>query len=200
MHSFTCWTLFISGINRAWLYKGWQLKVEHWPNDREVLVSIPTGGNVWRIFLLFPLKIAQIIWQKRLLWKTHMKGFKKFQSCPKWELSSQYVGLKVRCLSHSANSVELIFFMHHFTHWISRLNKAWLYNIRVWQSGTGSHLRVSELDKYQTSKWVNVKCCKFHSHCQLYFCWNLLKSVNFVQNEKVAGYSRKVFLCTHGYC
>ena len=61
MHHFTCWTLFISRINRAWLYKGhgdsgWQLNVdlaqlvEHWPYDPEVLVSIPTGGNIWRIF------------------------------------------------------------------------------------------------------------------------------------------------------
>ena len=56
MHHFTCWTLFISRINRAWLYKGhedsgWQLNVDlaelvrHWPDDLEVLVSNPTGGN-----------------------------------------------------------------------------------------------------------------------------------------------------------
>ena len=61
MHQFTCWTLFISRINRAWLYKGhadsgWQLNVDlaqlvkHWPEDPEVLVSKPTGGNFWRIF------------------------------------------------------------------------------------------------------------------------------------------------------
>ena len=44
MHHFTCWTLFISRINRAWLYEGhedsgWQLNVDlaqlvrHWPED-----------------------------------------------------------------------------------------------------------------------------------------------------------------------
>ena len=53
MHHFTCWTSFISRINRARLYKGhedsgWQLNVdlaqlvEHWP---EVLGSNPTGDN-----------------------------------------------------------------------------------------------------------------------------------------------------------
>ena len=85
MHHFTCWTLFISRINRAWLYNstedsGWQLNVDlaqlvrHWPEDPEVLVSNPTGGNFWRIFfLLFPCtKICQIIWQKRLSWKTQL--------------------------------------------------------------------------------------------------------------------------------
>ena len=61
MHHFTCWTLFISRINRAWLYKdhedsGWQLNVDlaqlvrHWPHDLEVLVSNHTGGNFWRNF------------------------------------------------------------------------------------------------------------------------------------------------------
>ena len=61
MHHFTCWTLLISRINRAWLYKGhedsgWQLNVDwaqlvrHWPEDLEVLVSNPTGGNFWRFF------------------------------------------------------------------------------------------------------------------------------------------------------
>ena len=66
MHHCTCWTSFISRINRAWLYKdhedsGWQLYVdlaqlvEHWPHDLEVLVSIPSGGNFWRFVLLFPV-------------------------------------------------------------------------------------------------------------------------------------------------
>ena len=52
MHHFT---LFISRINGAWLYKGhedsgWQLNVDltqlvkHWPEDLEVLVSNPTGA------------------------------------------------------------------------------------------------------------------------------------------------------------
>ena len=84
MHHFTCCTLFISRINRAWLYKGhedsgWQLNVdivqlvEHWPNDLEVLVSIPTGGNFQKKFLLFPVqKFCQIIWEKRLSWKTQL--------------------------------------------------------------------------------------------------------------------------------
>ena len=59
MHHFTCRTLFIYRINRAWLYKGhedsgWQLNIDlaqlvrHWPHDLEVLVSMPTGGNFWR--------------------------------------------------------------------------------------------------------------------------------------------------------
>ena len=64
MHHFTCWTLFISKINRACHEDlGWQLNVdlaqlvEHWPDDPEVLVSIPTGCNFCQIFffLLFPM-------------------------------------------------------------------------------------------------------------------------------------------------
>ena len=66
MHHFTCWTLFISRINRAWLYKGhedsgWQLNVDLaqlvrlLPDDLEVLVSNPTGGNFWPILFCFPL-------------------------------------------------------------------------------------------------------------------------------------------------
>ena len=84
MHHFTCWTLFISRINRAWLYKGhensgWQLNVDlaqlvgHWPHDPEVLVSNPTGGYFWRNFFALPcVTICQIIWQKRLSWKTQL--------------------------------------------------------------------------------------------------------------------------------
>ena len=84
MHHFTCWTLFISRMNRAWIYKGhedsgWQLNVDlaqlvrHWPHDLEVLVSIPTEGNFWQFFFALPcVKICQIIWQKRLSWKTQM--------------------------------------------------------------------------------------------------------------------------------
>ena len=80
MQYVTCWTLFISRINRAWLYKGhedsgWQLSAdlaqlaEYWPEDLEVLVSNPTGGNFWRFFFaLSYVKICQIIWQKRLSW------------------------------------------------------------------------------------------------------------------------------------
>ena len=53
--------------------------VRHWPEDLEVLVSIPTGGNFWRNFFALPcVKICQIIWQKRLSRKTQMAtlGFK----------------------------------------------------------------------------------------------------------------------------
>ena len=72
MHYFTYWTLFISRINRAWLYKGhensgWQLNadlaqlVRYWPEDLEVLFSSQQGwqakgdspgtnsGTVWGI-------------------------------------------------------------------------------------------------------------------------------------------------------
>ena len=56
MHHFTFWTLVISRINRAWLYKGhedsgWQLNVdlaqlvEHGHDDPEVMGSILTRGN-----------------------------------------------------------------------------------------------------------------------------------------------------------
>ena len=63
MHQFTCWTLFISRINRAWLYKGlvdWlpqpnsdlaQL-AEHGTDELEVLSSNPIGGNFWRIYFV----------------------------------------------------------------------------------------------------------------------------------------------------
>ena len=76
------WTLVISRINRTWLYKdhkdlGWQLNVnlaqlvEHWHNEPEVLGSILTGGNFDEFFFALPsLKISQIIWQKRVWWKT----------------------------------------------------------------------------------------------------------------------------------
>ena len=78
----TCWTFFISRINRAWLYKshensGLQLNVDlaqlvrHWPEDPEVLVSNPAEGNFWQLFFaLLCVKICQIIWQKCLSWKT----------------------------------------------------------------------------------------------------------------------------------
>ena len=58
MHHFTCWTLFISRINRAWHYKGLndshpqtntdlaQL-VEHGTDDPEVASLNPTGGSFW---------------------------------------------------------------------------------------------------------------------------------------------------------
>ena len=72
MHHFTCWTLFITRINRAWLYKdledsGWQLNVdlaqlsEHWSHDLEVVSFYPTGGNFWRNLF------CSVIWQKHLL-------------------------------------------------------------------------------------------------------------------------------------
>ena len=59
MHHFTCWTLFISRINRAWLYKDLndshpqpksdlaQLR-EQETDDLEVVSSNPTGGNFWQ--------------------------------------------------------------------------------------------------------------------------------------------------------
>ena len=48
--------------------------VRHWPDDLEVLVSNPTGGNFWRIFFaLSCVKVCQIIWQKRLPWKTQIQ-------------------------------------------------------------------------------------------------------------------------------
>ena len=95
MHHFTCWTLFISRINRAWLYKchedsGWQLNVDlaqlvrHWSEDLEVLGSILTGGNFWRIVVFFfalpCVKICQIIWQKRLSWKTQLSWLVSWQN------------------------------------------------------------------------------------------------------------------------
>ena len=48
--------------------------VRHWPEDLEVLVSIPTGDNFWWIFFALPcVKICQIIWRQRLSWKTQRK-------------------------------------------------------------------------------------------------------------------------------
>ena len=63
MHHFTFWTLFISRINRAWLYKGLndshrQLNSElaqlgeHGTDDPEVVSSNSTGGNFWMKFIL----------------------------------------------------------------------------------------------------------------------------------------------------
>ena len=50
--------------------------VRHWPEDPEVLVSIPTGVNFWWNYFALPcVKICQIIWQKRLSWKTQLWSF-----------------------------------------------------------------------------------------------------------------------------
>ena len=50
--------------------------VRHWPEDPEVLVSNPTGGNFWHFFFAFPcVNICQIIWQKCLSWKTQLSVF-----------------------------------------------------------------------------------------------------------------------------
>ena len=91
---FLKWALFVScttshvGLcsflesNRAWPYKGhedsgWQLNVDLaqlvrlWPEDLEVLASIPTGGN-WIFFALPCVKICHIFWQKRISWKTQL--------------------------------------------------------------------------------------------------------------------------------
>ena len=62
MHHFTCWTLFISRINRARLYKGLDdshpqpnsdlaTVVEHRTGDLEV-VKTPIGGNFLQIFFV----------------------------------------------------------------------------------------------------------------------------------------------------
>ena len=84
MHHFTYWTLLVSRIKRAWLYKGhedsdWQLTVDlaqlvtYWPEDLEVLVSRPQWGQFCQICFNLPcVKICQIIWQKRLLWRTRL--------------------------------------------------------------------------------------------------------------------------------
>ena len=80
-HHVTFWTLVISRIIRAWLYKshedsGWQLNVdlaqlvEHWLDDPEVMGSILTGAIFDELFFALPcVKICQIIWQKRVSWK-----------------------------------------------------------------------------------------------------------------------------------
>ena len=47
--------------------------VRHWPEDLEVMASMPTGGNFWLFCFALPcVKIYQIIWQKCLSWKTQM--------------------------------------------------------------------------------------------------------------------------------
>ena len=63
MNHFTCWTLFISRINRAWLYEGindWHRQqksdlaqlAEHGTDDLEVVGSIPGRGNIFYFALL----------------------------------------------------------------------------------------------------------------------------------------------------
>ena len=48
--------------------------VRHWPEDLEVLVSIPTGGNFWRnYFCSFLCKdLSDNLAETRLSWKTQM--------------------------------------------------------------------------------------------------------------------------------
>ena len=72
MHHFTCWTLFIFRMNRAWLYKGlndWDRQqnsdlaqlAEHGTDDPEVVDSIPGRDNF--LILLFSFNAGRI-WQK----------------------------------------------------------------------------------------------------------------------------------------
>ena len=47
--------------------------VRHWPEDPEVLVSIPTGGNFWRIVFAFPYKnlwdnLTETAYREKLKW------------------------------------------------------------------------------------------------------------------------------------
>ena len=84
MHHFTCWTLFISRINKAWLYKGpwrFRLATECWLSSVGKALAWGSGGPGFKphwgqfltnFFALPSVKICQIIWQKRLTWKTQM--------------------------------------------------------------------------------------------------------------------------------
>ena len=66
--------------------------VRHWPEDLEVLVSIPTEGNFWWNFFALPcVKICQIIWQKRLSYKTQLAQLNKIieeHQCRKWVIEN----------------------------------------------------------------------------------------------------------------
>ena len=53
MHHFTCWTLFISGINRAWLYKGLSDSQRQPNSDLAQWQSM--GLMIWRLWVQTPL-------------------------------------------------------------------------------------------------------------------------------------------------
>ena len=100
MHHFTFWTLFISRINRAWLYKGLndshrqpnsdlaQLG-EHWTDDLEVGSSIPSRGQLFITLLCQCWQDSGRIWQK-------IGNYRKTRFCPliKADLSSHKMNLE----------------------------------------------------------------------------------------------------------
>ena len=53
MHHFTCWTLFISGINRAWLYKGLSDSQRQPNSDLAQWQSMRL--MIWRLWVQTPL-------------------------------------------------------------------------------------------------------------------------------------------------
>ena len=53
MHHFTCWTLFISGINRAWLYKGLSDSQRQPSSDLAQWQSMRL--MIWRLWVQTPL-------------------------------------------------------------------------------------------------------------------------------------------------
>ena len=82
MHHFICWTLFISGINRSWLYKGLSdsqrqpnSDLAQWQSMRLMIwrlwVQPPLGAFFDEIYFVLCNFRCQIIWQKRVSWKTH---------------------------------------------------------------------------------------------------------------------------------
>ena len=137
MHHFICWTLFISRINRAWLYKGhedsgWQLNVDlaqlvrHWPEDPEVLVSIPLGTICDKINFALPcVKICQ----KCLSWKTQLSAIVNVQC--EWALRGSFHLVPITHYTLWISSFLLWRKFRQFSHffrfevtWISQLDQS----------------------------------------------------------------------------
>ena len=130
MHHFTCWTLIISRINRAWLYKG--LNDSHrQPNSDlaqfaehetdEVVSSNPNGGNFWRN-LFCSVEICQIIWQKWVSWKIQL-CFAFWNSIEMyWRIDNAKIRNRIIAL-HVSYDLSLTLFFHKFIALFTNLNR-----------------------------------------------------------------------------
>ena len=139
MHHFTYWTLFISRINRAWLYKGhedsgWQLNVDlaqlvrHWPHDLEVLVSNPTGGNFWRnFFFALPCKdLSDNLTETPIVKNSTDTPILNFWWRLPWVLKPGWIShlhaFLSACHSSDPNSINI---MYSFVYILKKITKLW---------------------------------------------------------------------------
>ena len=169
MHHFTCWTLFISRISRAWLYKGnedsgWQLNIDlaqlvrHWPEDLEFLVSNPPGGNFWQLFFCFNLckDLSDNLTETPIV-----KKLTKFDwNTSKWQSTSRYPFHKLwlatlHLFSMKSNETRMegcnfIKFLIHYSH------------TKLWSSKNIKYLFCALKNIFNKVKYL----CARHLHCE----------------------------------